>query len=1024
MKLTKAQQLAATHVKGNILISAGAGSGKTKVLTDRVIHLIVEHKVAIDQILIVTFTNAAAAQMKARIRQALLRVGQVEVADQVDSAFIMTFDAFAFYLVKQYHYLLNLSESVSVFDQSLYDIEKKVNLKLIFDRLYERPTDEFKSLIQTYVTNQDETLREFILKIDAKADLLPDKKTYLKKYVSQFFNSQWMHRQENLLFDFYRQHIILVQKQITFFESSVEQELFLNITKSLLDQTNLTDLLLKLKAITFPKLKPKSLSEEDKTLRKQLKDELKRYQSRVDMLPLDQQFAHYQSTQPHVQMILKLIEELDDTLANKKKQYQRYPFTDMAKMATILLQQPSIKDEIQKQFLHIMVDEYQDTNDLQEAFLRQLAQDNLFMVGDVKQSIYRFRNANSTIFQDKLKQYQPYQPGVLNGVIEMNDNFRSRPEVISAINDIFSQLMTPEVGGIYYDQSHMLRAGQSLFDTLKDHQAAFGIHALNYETRKRERDLEEPRIIAKHILDTMHSGTKVVDLETKTLRPITYHDFAILIDRKTNFEAYLEVFSQHGVPLEVYAERNLSDSDFFRVIRNLIAIIAQADEGFLQSSLKQAYISVLRSFIFQMEDDDIYRLVTGKKAFEDTPLYPLLTIFRKDKYENSLAELMTKLIKAINLEEKLLVLPDLPSNLARLQGFMLRIQQLSDLGYTIEKFYEFLLQSEAMEIDLTIAAPKQSDNAVQLMTIHKSKGLEFPYVYYPGLSKGFNMVEVKGVYQFSAQYGIQLPYPTAQYAKPILTDLILAEERQANLSEHLRLLYVALTRAKEKIILVEEVSQTKAVIDLKQVTNFADFLSFYRQKIHSLPWPSTLVDPLASIPLPLVLTQTDDHVQLKFAKINLDSVVLKPRRPSKPLSNDTDEKMLEYGSYLHECLFLLNFETLDTNFIPLEKDRDLIDRLLKHSFFQNLHHQLKRGEVNILKEYAFETPTLGKGIIDLVIIQGDSATIVDYKTNDINDMAYENQLKFYQTYLISRGLKVTTLVLVSLKQALVKIVPA
>jgi ATP-dependent helicase/nuclease subunit A len=324
-------------------------------------------------------------------------------------------------------------------------------------------------------------------------------------------------------------------------------------------------------------------------------------------------------------------------------------------------------------------------------------------------------------------------------------------------------------------------------------------------------------------------------------------------------------------------------------------------------------------------------------------------------------------------------------------------------------------------VDLTITANIETDNAVKLMTIHKSKGLEFAYVYYPGLTKGFNMVETKGMYQYSKKYGIQLPYPEATYARPIFADLILNEEKEAILSEQMRLWYVALTRAKEKIILVIESSQPKTIVDIEKARSFSDFMQIYDQmtsrdlsKDHHVEFP-------IEFDRVVMEDKPSKMVPIKFKQQSHSFETITPRRASKSLEEEVDAKVLLYGTYLHECLFLLDFTTLDTGFITNPKDRALIDKLIAHPVIQNLSLQVKQGTARVYKEYAYLDVKTGlTSIIDLLVLEGDQATIIDYKTNQIDDEAYVKQLQTYGRYLITQGLKIKALILLSIQESKLK----
>jgi ATP-dependent helicase/nuclease subunit A len=1024
--LTKSQLLAKNHLVGDVLIAAGAGSGKTKVLTERVIKLVLEDEIPLQRLLLLTFTNAAAAEMKQRIRKAFLTAKRDDLASEIDQSFIMTFDAYALYLLQKHGHVYHLSPQVGVYEETLYEIERKQTLEDIFQERYQQPTPDFISLIQAYVINQDESLKAFILKIDRQADLLEDKLGYYRRYVGDFFETQWKKEKVNELDQYYRKEIGLIQKLATEFESSEQTSFFYELTNQWLAQPTLNDLLKTIQLVSFPRLKPKSISEEDKQLRDRLKVDILALKADAAMVPIENQVVYYQATQPYVEAILTILLELNQRLEIKKRQLQRYPFADIAKLAKQLLDVPSIYEGIRHQFSFIMVDEYQDTNDLQDAFLQKISNRNLFMVGDVKQSIYRFRNANVKLFKQKFNQFKDYQlsEDKHQTKIILQENFRSRPEVLSDINAIFSHLMSETTGGLHYDHHQRLQPSQTLYESNKDERVDYKMDILRYEKSDSNSQLNEPRIIAKDIIDKINQKILVADLDEKKQRPITFKDFTILIDRKTNFESFIEVFNEAGIPLEVFAERDLSNSDMFRVLKNLIILVNRFQDGQILDDNKHAYVSVLRSFLYQTSDEDLYLFATGKKPMTNFSLFTNLKDWVQLSKTLTLNQWMQRVVHDLHLEEKLLTLPDLPANIARLEGWMHKARQLSELGYTVESFGKFLLESESLEVELTIASPKQSENAVQLMTIHKSKGLEFAYVYYPGLTKGFNMMDTKGLYQYSTTYGIQLPYPEAVYVRPIFADLILQEEKQAIISEQVRLWYVALTRAKEKIILVLESSDTKKLVDVEKSRTFADFMYLYHQSVSVGQDQGTRVDPLVAMPSLHEPPQPKEPKPLRFDQVSQTFDVVLPKRASKSMDGESDETSLAYGTYLHECMFLLDFKTLDTSFIASKHDRHMIDLLLTQPYFVALSKKEQQGQVTILKEYAYLDAVTGqRGIIDLLIIEGGTATILDYKTTNIDDPAYPKQLAAYQRYVQSRGMVVTAMYLISLTTNQMKQVP-
>ncbi|MFZ9781768.1 MAG: UvrD-helicase domain-containing protein, partial [Bacilli bacterium] len=743
----------------------------------------------------------------------------------------------------------------------------------------------------------------------------------------------------------------------------------------------------------------------------------------ADMVPMDRQMGYYEATRTHVQVILDLLLELNRRLDHQKQQKQQFPFADIGKMALTILNDPDTLKTTRNQFQYIMVDEYQDTNDLQEALLTKIGNRNVFMVGDVKQSIYRFRNANSEIFNRKFLTYQPYESveDKHQTKIILVENFRSRQEVLAAINDIFKHLMKKELGGITYNHEQALNFGQQLYQSLKTSSMNYDLEMVRYEKTEKDTEFNEPELIAQDILRKIEQGVEVADLATQSKRKASFKDFTILIDRKSNFEAYIKTFNQYGIPLEVFAERDLSDSDFYRVLKNIMVLMVHHHGEDMVKGFEQAYISVLRSFIYQTKDPDLYAFMHGKKSFKETALFTLLKTYIPLAQQLDLATWMQQLFQALKLEQALLTLPDLPSNLARLEGWLKHVQHLSGLGYTLKDYLNFLKQAQSLDVDLTIQASKQSDDAVQLMTIHKSKGLEFPFVYYPGLTKGFNMVETKGYYQFSQLYGIQLPYPEAVYVRPIFADLILQEEQDAIIAEQIRLWYVALTRAKEKIILILESSQPKTIVDLERARCFADFMQIYLQQQVNISIQNEVGQFPISLPTLPSVNKVIKDASVKFEFHPQPFTVITPKRASKLLPDQVDEAALAYGTYLHECLFLLDFKTLDVRFIPNEKDRHLIAKIVAMPIFQQWQREAMDNKITVLKEYAYLDPSTNQtSMIDLLVIQGDKVTILDYKTNDIDDPLYETQVITYATYMKQQGFHVQSLWLLSLVQGKLK----
>jgi ATP-dependent helicase/nuclease subunit A len=1026
MSLTKAQLLARNHNKGNLLVSAGAGSGKTRVLTERVLRLILEENVPLSRLLILTFTNAAAQSMKEKIRKAFLQKGRIEEASLVDASYIMTFDAFSLALVKKYHVELGVLPTVGIYEEVLYRVQKSVVLQQIFEEHYQQETPSFLALLKQYVVTSDKELQAFILKVDEKADLKPDKEAFLNSYLDTYFSPGWVDDHVEEIHQWVKdqlQHLITLASQ---YNDEEEATTTVNMLQEVKQQATLDEVLDALKTFTLPRSKPKALDEASKAIKKVISDEMKSLKERALMYPIDEQALLYMKSRPYVETILSILDAMNERLHHQKRKMNRYPFADIAKMATSLLTQLGKKQEIQSMFDYIMIDEYQDTNDLQESFIQAIAKDNLFLVGDVKQSIYRFRNANSLIFSKKLETYTPYESSSTphETVLAMNQNFRSRKEVIDDINGIFGRLMSLEYGGVDYTSSQSLAFGQVDYETHQRVDQNYHANYYYYEKSDVDARLDEAKIIAYDILDKIKNQWHVYDHEEKRSRPCSFQDFAILIDRKTTFDAYIQIFNEAGIPLEVYAERELSDSDFFRVFRNLVTCVVHFNQNDVASSLRHPFVSVLRSFLGKENDQALLDWTQGKRQLSSFEIYGKLETLASLYPTVSLRTWMKRCIEIFDLEKQLLSLPDMTANLARLEGLVQQIDRLTDLGMRLPEYDAFLRSADNLEMDLTIASGSNNNQAVRLMTIHKSKGLEFPIVYLPGLTKAFNKTETRSFYQYSQRYGIQLPYPEAMYPYPLFHDLIVFEEEQAILSEQIRLFYVALTRAQEKLIFIIEESKPRKEKEIEYFSSFADFLHFVHQGEQRVEDGHVRVEVPTeyprlsneSQPISYPLTRKMGRMQRVERKA--------PLRASKVSQEEVNPDILAYGSYLHECLFLLDFKTMDVSFISNRSDQEKIRRITTLPFFMTLQEKVNQGTIQVLKEYAFIEPTTSRqGIIDLLLVEDGNVTILDYKTSSIEDEAYVRQVHVYADYIVSIGYSIQHVYLLSLSSGEFKEVP-
>lgn len=405
------EQKEAIYVRDtNVIVSAGAGSGKTAVLTERVYQMILEGY-GLDEIVVLTFTNAAAFEMRERIRGKLLKDPLLkEKAQEVDTSYIMTFDAFALALVKKYHYLLDLDQKISITDDSIVQIQRMKELDAILKEYYLHPTSEFENYMHRFALRDDRDFKRFLLKIDSNADLEIDRDSFLAHYEEEHFALEKIEKDLNTLVRETKkrlEEVIIKSREIEDLDDQKNIEDSLSPFLTLDDYQSVYE---RMYGYNFPKRLPRKdvppLTKEEENYRNALKKITHELRDMFKMLgDKNTAISRYLSTKTDVHLCLDMVNELHERMVAFKKAHHIYTFSDIGKLALSLLDHPLVIEELKNKIRAVMVDEYQDTSDIQDAFLMKLSHNNLYMVGDIKQSIYRFRNANCNLFMDKYLRY-------------------------------------------------------------------------------------------------------------------------------------------------------------------------------------------------------------------------------------------------------------------------------------------------------------------------------------------------------------------------------------------------------------------------------------------------------------------------------------------------------------------------------------------------------------------------------------------------------------------------------------------
>ncbi len=1003
------EQLDAINLEGkNIIVSAGAGSGKTAVLTERVLRKL-KSGVHINELLVLTFTNAAAAEMKERIRKAINKTPNLEEeSNLIDGAYITTFDSFALSIVKKYHTKLNITNNIKITDEVIIDIEKNKILDTIMDEKYLLLKPSFTKLIQNFCLKDDKELKKYILNIYKKIELKYDKESFLEDYINDFYNEEKI----NSLIDEYlmeiKKQILEIKKLLISLNDYFDGDFITKMEDAyskLLNATTYEEIRNNLD-IKIPRI-PKDSPEEGKKIKTTISKITSNIKDFCIYEATSEMKEELLETKETAEELISILKQLDKRLTRYKEKNNIYNFTDISRLAIkVVDEDKDIREELTTSFNEILIDEYQDTSDTQEKFISLISKNNVYMVGDIKQSIYRFRNANPYIFKNKYDTYRDTDQGIK---IDLVKNFRSRKEVLENINLLFDLFMDDEIGGADYKASHRMVFGNNTYLEEGKTSQDYNLDVLTYEESKKTNITKEEQeifIIANDIKEKVESGYQIFDKDTLVLRPITYSDFVILLDKSRNFNLYKKIFEYLHIPLTILKDESIKKDQDVLVIKNLLKLIICIKNKIFDTSFKYAYTSVARSFLYKLKDDEIYNYFV-KDNFKESTLYNKCLELSKSIDIKSPKEFLDYILDEFDYDKKLLTIGNIKSFRIRREYFYNLVSSFEEGGNTIYDFVTYLDEIFDKDYDLKFSIREDNSNSCKIMTIHKSKGLEFPICYFAGFSSKFNITELKEKIIFDNKYGIVLPKVDEYYKDTILKKLLKITTKKEEISERIRLLYVAVTRAKEKMIFVipeqEETEEVRDIVSLYEREKYNSFLSIMKS-IYTILLPHTKKcnlkyskDYLYSLKEQNNNNLLLDKDHLKVEELNIEASVLEESRYSKDslhLITKEEQTTMDFGTKIHEVLEQINF-----------KDRNLedfdIDANMKQKINSFLDTNLIRENINnkMYKEYEFtyqEEDRYFHGIIDLMIDTPNKMIIIDYKLKNIEDDAYLQQLNGYR----------------------------
>lgn len=1010
---TKEQEEAIYTSGKNIIVSAGAGSGKTAVLSERVLHKI-EEGTHVNELLILTFTRAATDEMKDRIRKKIS--GKEELKKELtllNSSYITTFDSFALSVVKKYHYLLNITDNINITDESIVKIQNKKILDEIFERSYKNI--RFQELIKKYCIKTDKVLKENILSIALKIDGFIDPFGFIDNVYNNFFNENnvdnLLKTYESIINDLKKTIELEIENMSLYFDSDYIEKVndaVYNILNADIDELHLYS------TVKLPTV-PRGSSEEAKASKDSLKKACDKLLSYGNYGTINDIKNDIYSTKDTVLTILDIIKEFLLEIEKYKKENDIYTFNDISKLSIkILKENENIREELKSSFKEIMIDEYQDTNDVQETFIGMISNNNVYMVGDIKQSIYRFRGSNPEIFKEK---YSNYSKDIGGYKIDLIKNFRSRSEVLDNINKIFCLIMDYNLGSAEYSVSHQMVYGNTAYDTEKVNGFNYNFRVLEYLNKQKESGFSDIEVeiftIAKDIKNKLDNNFQVFDKEDGKLRNATYNDFVIILDRSKYFDDFKKIFEYFDIPLTILKDGKLNSTTDILLIKNLVDFIIKIKEDVYDIDFKYDFISIARSFLYEYSDEYIFDIVTNNKIKETTIYNDLSTLSDKlNSYTSSL--LFNDILDVTDFYNKLNKVGDYEEVNVRLKTINSLSSSLSSLGLSIMDFRDYLTDIIENDEDIKYATYTKEGNSVKILTIHKSKGLEYPICYFADLDHEFNTSELKDKFIVDKKYCLIVPSNLEEIDNSLLKEMYKYDFNREEVSEKIRLFYVALTRAREQMIIVLPDKETRTLeknndgvieeirrLSFNKLSSFIygikNYLYSYFEQIDieklgltkNYLYPKKIVQE--------TLNNIKDNINVE--EINIEDEVVEEKHFSKETNKiitKEENDLMKFGTKVHEIFELLDFRNIDLSLVDNKFIRNKVEKFLSNDLLKNI------SNANIYKEYEFiynKDNNEYHGIIDLMLEYDNHIDIIDYKLKGITDENYIKQLNGYKEYI-------------------------
>lgn len=933
MKWTKDQQKIIDARNCNLLVSAAAGSGKTAVLVERIIQMVSDqdNPIDVDELLVVTFTKAAAAQMRDKIAAAIEKL-LLEQPDNeyylkqlnfINRANILTIDSFCFQVVKEHFHVLGIDPGIRIGETGEIGLLREEVLEKVIEEFYEKNTDFVDFSDAFSADKNDSKIEEYILKIDTLCSSYPRPEEWIRQAKK---NLHIESEEDFVSLPFVKQYFCELHSAAAGIKNKILEALEwardidgpLYMEKALLSDIMLADDMICARTYSqFADLKERKFAnigrgkkgEYDEEIAERIKKVRDDYKKQINSLlgaftlPFEIVLSQFQKQEAMLTALLDITDVFRERFLQAKLEKSLLEFSDVEHFALQILCKeydesgepvPSdIGKEMSEDFKEILIDEYQDSNYLQEAILKCVStvyqgKNNIFMVGDVKQSIYSFRMARPDLFMDKYHTYD-MEEGKSCRKLLLKNNFRSRANVLETINYMFYQIMGSDLGGIEYTKEEALVPGREFPEIADDsvelllgESRDFDFLSVSDEemSSKKEENLDEnledigkmeleASVVARRIEKLLgRDGSipfQVVDDETGKLRNASFRDIVILFRAPTSFQQiFSEVLMCHNIPVKVQNEAGYFDTVEIRMILSLLRVIDNPHNDVEMAAILRSYFGKLNSNELALLA--LVRRYAEKELGKKQYLYPvvkslaehyermdegksagliesILTRSLPDDKESILNSLCPKCQQIITLIEKLQerksyaatcqlltdiyyetgyyyyveAMPEGGQRIRNLDLFLGETKRFENGGY--KTLFDFLMFVDKLQKKAIVLggdpAPESCSDVVRIMSIHKSKGLEFPIVFLSGTGKNFNLTDTKTPLIIHSDYYVGAKYIDTKkrcgndtFSRKAFGALMITE----SIAEELRILYVGLTRAKEKLIMTGVTPDVPALI--------------------------------------------------------------------------------------------------------------------------------------------------------------------------------------------------------------------